>query len=194
MTGSTTLHGDLYIPVDNESAKHGTRKKGFYGVCGPSTIAVLTHKTVQEIISLWSDGGPSLWSEGYKGYAPMREMEATLHKLGYEIERKKGDKAKEFPEPTTDTAIIRIQWLKPDGTEYYWRAQTPNTHYVLMEKHTGEWWIFCNSALWFKKNSEFSRSYLKLGYVSSYLEIRKTGQEQAFYCLNSAVSAKTDKE
>lgn len=154
---------ELFVPYDNESAKQGTRQKGFYGVCGPSIIAVLTGKTIQEVINVW---------EGkFKGYAPMKEMQATLEKLGYFPIRKKGNKAREFPEPTTHVAILRIQWLKPDGTEYYWKAQTPNTHYVLMQKHNNEWWIFCNDTLWFRKDSEEAKNYLRLGYISSYFEI-----------------------
>jgi hypothetical protein len=154
---------DLFVPVDNEAVKQGTAERGFYGVCGPSTIAVLTRKSIKEIVDVWAGG--------FKGYAPLKEVQATLEKLGYVSIRKKGNKGKEFPVPTTDVAIVRIQWLKPDGTEYYWKAQTPNTHYVLMLKHNGEWWIFCNSALWFRKDSEKARNYLRLGYISSYLEV-----------------------
>lgn len=158
----------LYVPSDNESAKQ-KRGKGFFGVCGPSTIAVLTRKTVREVISLWSGG--------FKGYAPIKELQATLEKLGYSVIRQKGHKSRTFPLPSTDVAILRIQWLKEDGTEFYWAAQTPNTHYVLMQKidsnknAEGEWWIFCNGQLWFRKDSKQAKDYLKLGYVTSYLEI-----------------------
>lgn len=155
----------LFVPVDNEIAKLGKREKGFYGVCGPSTIAVLTHRSVKEIIDLWPGG--------YKGYGPLKEMQSTLAKLGYLAVRVKGDRARTFPRPVTRRAIVRIQWLKPDGTEYYWKAQTPNTHYVLMSFYEGEWWIFCNECLWFKRDSKKAKEYLRLGYVSSYLEIRK---------------------
>jgi len=165
----------LYVPSDNESAKQ-KRGKGFFGVCGPSTIAVLTGKTVKEAISLWSGG--------FKGYAPIKELQATLEKLGYNVIRQKGHKSRTFPTPKTDVAILRIQWLKEDGTEFYWAAQTPNTHYVLMKKietvnskvpgyFVDEWWIFCNGQLWFEKDSQQGKDYLKLGYVSSYLEISK---------------------
>jgi hypothetical protein len=154
----------LFVPSDNESSKKKPDGSGYFGVCGPSTIAVLSHKNVKEIISVWADG--------FKGYAPIKEMQATLEKLGYTSSvRKKGNKAKQFPEPTTNTAIIRVQWLKEDGTEFYWAAQTPNTHYVLMQKHHGVWWIFCNEYLWFRKDSEEAKKYLRLGYVSSYFEI-----------------------
>jgi len=168
----------LFIPPDNESSKMKPDGSGYFGVCGPSTIAVLSHKNVKEIVNIWADG--------FKGYAPIKEMQATLEKLGYTSSvRKKGNKAKQFPEPTTNTAIIRVQWLKEDGTEFYWAAQTSNTHWVLMQKLNsdkssnsygetdtkGEWWIFCNEYLWFKKDSEEARKYLRLGYVSSYFEI-----------------------
>jgi hypothetical protein len=156
---------DLFVPPDNQATKQGKREKGFYGVCGPSTIAVLARRSVKEIIDLWPGG--------YKGYGPLKEMQAILAKLGYSAVRVKGNKARVFPTPATRRAIVRIQWLKPDGTEYYWKAQTPNTHYVLIYFWKGEWWIFCNEFLWFKKNSLQAKDYLKLGYVSSYLEIRK---------------------
>jgi hypothetical protein len=160
-----------FIPFDNETSKIRPEGKGYWGVCGPSTIAVLMHRPVKAIITDWAGI--------FKGYSPMREMEATLKELGFLPIHKKGNKAKVFPTPLTDAAIVRIQWLKDDGTEYYWAAQTPNTHYVLMQKIDGEWWIFCNSWLWFKKDSEKAKDYLKLGYVSSYLEI-SSNQTQLF--------------
>ena len=167
----------LFVPSDIESSKLRPDGKGYWGVCGPSVIAVLTRTMVKEAITDWAGV--------FKGYAPMKEVQATLEELGYTVVRKKGNKARMFPEPTTDVAIIRVQWLKEDGTEFYWAAQTPNTHWVIMQKinsdkstnsygeisDDGEWWIFCNGQLWFKKDSEQGKEYLKRGYVSSYLEI-----------------------
>ena len=158
----------FFVPPDNEKAQMQPDGKGYWGVCGPSTIAVLTKKSVMEIISLWASP--------FRGFSPWVEMEATLKKLGYApIVRRRGNKAREFPNPLTSAAIVRIQWLQDDGTEFYWRARTPNTHYVLMQKDPdGEWWIFCNSWLWFRKNSVKGKAYLKLGYVSSYYELPET--------------------
>ena len=44
-----------------------------------------------------------------------------------------------------------------------------------MQKVGGDWFIFCNGQGWFGRASEAGRDYLKLGYVSSYLEINKPG-------------------
>ncbi|MFA6035335.1 MAG: hypothetical protein WC759_00060 [Candidatus Micrarchaeia archaeon] len=159
----------LYIPPDNEAAKkkpEATNTSFYYGVCGPAAVAALVKKPISETLNLWVGK--------FKGHAPMKEVQATLEKLGYVVERKKGNKAKAFPEPLTPYAIVRIQWLKEDGTEYYWRAATCYTHYVLMQKVKGKWWIFCNGTGWFKKDSKEGKTYLKLGFVSSYLELSPT--------------------
>jgi len=155
----------MFIPPDNEEARKHLNfdtPSGYWGTCGPAAIAVLSNKSVKEIISMW---------DGYKGYAPLKDMQLIMKKLGYNVIRKKGAKSKQFPEPTTDAAIIRIQWLQEDGTEFPWWSATQNTHYVLMQKIEGEWWIFCNSNLWFKKESEEGKKYLEMGFVSSYLEV-----------------------
>jgi hypothetical protein len=164
---------NFFVPLDVATSQIRSDGKGYYGVCGPSTIAVLMHQSVQSVIADWAGA--------FKGYSPLKEMQATLEKLGYASVRIKGNKAKEFPTPTTKTAIIRIQWLKDDGTEFYWAAQTPNTHYVLMQKIDGDWWVFCNSELWFKKDSAKAKDYLKLGYISSYLEISEQHQRRLMH-------------
>lgn len=156
---------DLYVPPDNDEAMEKKYKTPSfrYGTCGPAVIATLAHKTVKEILDLWVGE--------FRGHAPMKEMKLTLEKLGYTITSKRGNKSREFPKPSTSSAIVRIQWLKEDGTEYYWAAATTYTHYVLMQKIYGQWWIFCNSQKWFQKDSRAGRKYLELGYVSSYFEI-----------------------
>lgn len=157
---------DKFIPLDNEIQKNRAMlEEHYWGVCGAAVIAVLEKKTIDEILDAW------IGEKGYKGYAPMKEMKLNLEKYGYKPIRFNGKKSKEFPEPNSEKAIVRIQWLKPDGTEYYWAAATPNTHYVLMQKLDGKWWIFCNSHLWFEKNSQAAIDYLKFGYVSSYFVI-----------------------
>lgn len=158
---------ELYTPPDNEEAKNAPGK-GYYGVCGAAAIAALERRPVADILQAWE-----LTNGKFKGYAPVKEVIAVLRNLGYNCARKNGKKAKEFPEIDTEQAIVRIQWLKEDGTEFYWKAATPNTHYVLMQKFNGERWVFCNSWGWFRADSETGKKMLALGYVSSYLEVFK---------------------
>ncbi len=158
------MNSNRFIPPDNEEQKRKAQE-GYWGICGPSAIAALTEKSVKDVIDVWGN---------FKGFSPLKEMEETLRKLGYDVELVRGNKAKTFPQPRTDAAILRIQWLQADGTEFYWRARTPNTHYVLMKKLDDEWWVFCNEVLWFKLDGEVGSRYLTLGYVSSYLEMKKT--------------------
>jgi len=162
------MHIDKYTPPDIEEAKQEKYKTPSfrYGICGLAVIATLSHKSIKEILSIWS-------SE-FKGHAPMKEVENTLLKLGYSFRKCRGMKAKKFPIPRTNSTIIRIQWLQGDGTEYYWAKAPAYTHYVLMQKIDGKWWVFCDSEGWFEIDETKEHSeYLKRnqGYVSSYLEI-----------------------
>lgn len=160
---------EFFIPPDNEELRKHYEPR--YGVCGPAAIAALMRMSVYQIMSEWPGG--------YKGWGPMKDMQAVLEKLRIPFVWMRGMKAKKFPRPETGCAIVRVQWLKDDGTEYYWAAATCHTHYVLLMQdkkqatlgnERGLWWAFCNGRGWFildKKEDE----YLKLGYVSSYLEI-----------------------
>ena len=151
-----------FVPPDNQEMASKYEEVG--GTCGPSAIAVLERTTVEQVISKWRGVGP----QAFRGFAPIREIKETLSALGYHFLYKKGHKAREWPKSMTNTAIVRIQWLKEDGTEYYWKAAGAHTHYVLMQRINGEWWVFCNDALWFKA-SDYSVG--PQGYVSSYLEL-----------------------
>jgi len=158
------MNNNFYIPEDNDELKKKYEPR--FGVCGISVIAVLEKKTVNEILFDWITD--------YKGYAPMKEMKAMLQKLGYNCKVKFGKKARVFPTPSTDIAVIRIQFLDENGKEFFWAEATLHSHYVLMQKINGEWWIFCNGdAKWFAKDSETAKNYLKDCYVSSYLELRR---------------------
>ena len=164
----TMLSTVLWVPPDNDEQriKH-ERMPNRRGTCGPSCIAVLEHTTVQSILDHWA---PT-----WRGFAPIAEVKDVLSAYGYVYTYVRAHKAKTFPTPTTDIAIMRIQWLKEDGTEYYWRAAGSHTHYVLMRKVNGVWFVFSNSEGWFEKDEMFGRKYLEgRGYVSSYLEIGAT--------------------
>lgn len=149
----------FFVPYDNLDMRRKYEPR--YGCCGPATIAVFFGTTVGKIIADW----PAY----YRGYAPIKEMEAMLKKRGLKVEWKKGGKARVFPQPTTGSAIVRVQWLRDDGTEFYWMGAP--SHYVLVQKKDGEWWVFCNAHLWFKADSDEAHSYLDRGYVSSYFEV-----------------------
>ena len=159
---------DLFVPPDNEAMRTAYQAESG-GSCGPAAIATLSRKTVQDILKIWPIK--------YPGHAPMKLMGDVLTKLGYSLTHQRGNKAHIFPEPPSGLAIVRIQWLKEDGTEYYWRAATKYTHYVLLRKIGERWLVFCNGYGWFERDSELGKNYLKLGYISSYYEI-ETGRTQ----------------
>ena len=159
---------DLYIPQDNDELRDKYEASGKGGTCGPSTIAVIKRTSVQNIIDNWC-GGRAAW----RGFSPIGEVENTLAFFGFSSKLCHGLKSKNFPHPTTDMAIVRVQWLQKDGTEFYWRAAGPHSHYVLMQKIKDEWWVFCNGDGWFSPRTPFaSHKYFEgRGFVSSYLEV-----------------------
>lgn len=163
----------LFEPPDNE---HYLRKwRDIGGVCGPSCIAVLERTSIEAILNRWLGVGLN----AFRGFTPIAELKSMLTKEGYSWRYVRGGKAKTFPVPSGDFAIVRIQWLQEDGTEYYWRAAGAHTHYVLMERREGDWdiaagwWVFCNTDLWFPAQGARAQDYLKPGFVSSYLEIAR---------------------
>ena len=159
----------IFVPSDNHALMMKYEKL-HGGTCGPAAIAVLEHITVQEVLNKWKGIGQS----AFRGYSPIADMKETLTAFGYKYKSIRAHKAKEFPTPKTDIAILRIQWLKPDGTEYYWAAAGSHTHYLLMKKIDGAWWVFCNGQLWFESDSTFAKNYFSgRGYLSSYIELTK---------------------
>lgn len=160
---------ETFVPSDNKEMKEKYAKVG--GTCGPSTIATSEKITVHEVIARWKGIGEST----FRGFSPIKDLKETLKEFGYSFVYVRAHKSKVFPIPRTETAILRIQWLDGNGKEYYWAAAGSHTHYVLMKKLDGDWWIFCNDCLWFKRDSEVGRGYLEgRGFVSSYLELSKT--------------------
>lgn len=157
---------DLYYPYDNDEMRR-IYESWEKGSCGPAALAVVFHMPVHAVINLW----PLYFSREYKGWATLKDIKVLLEKKHLKTKRKIWGKqhGSTFPEPSTEEAIVRIQWLKMDGTEYYWREASKYTHLVTMKKIDGEWYIFCNGTGWFKKDQE--KKYLKLGYVTSYIEV-----------------------
>jgi hypothetical protein len=154
-----------WMPPDNKELAEKYAKIG--GVCGPATIAAYKGLFVKEVLDQWR----GLGEQSFKGYSPIKELKETLTTFKLSFDYFKAGKAKAFPTPRT-TSILRIQWLKEDGTEYYWRAAGAHTHYVLMEKGSEGWWIYCNGTGWFLKDSLIAENYLTgRGYVSSWLEL-----------------------
>ena len=154
---------EFFVPPDNEEQRKKYEPEG-YGCCGPAAVAALMRMAVYRIIDNWPCE--------YKGWGPMKEMQEVLEKLRIPFVRVRGMKAKKFPRSKSGCAIVRIQWLKDDGMEYYWAAATCHTHYVLMLKIDEKWWVFCNGQGWFLADKK-EEEYLKLGYVSSYFEISR---------------------
>ena len=158
-----------FVPLDNDLQREEYANTDG-GTCGPSCIAANEGIKVQDVINRWR----GLGFEAFRGFSPIAEIKETLTSFGYHFIYVRAHKAKTFPRPRTDTAILRIQWLDEDSKEYYWRAAGSHTHYVLMKRCEGRWWIFCNAEHWFLSDSIKAKNYLKgRGFVSSYLELSK---------------------
>jgi hypothetical protein len=102
----------FYPPSDNQAyllRYLGT--KG--GVCGPACIATLEHTEIGLILRDWLGKDQT----AFRGFTPISEMKEMLTILGWEWEYNRGGKAKRFPTPSTGIAVVRIQWLQPDGKE-----------------------------------------------------------------------------
>jgi hypothetical protein len=148
-----------------------------------AVISVLEGKSVEEIKNEWekhigkyvlkdiNDYNKSVKGSG----ANLKPMIMLLKELGYSVERHNGGKAKNLrglcamSMVENKPIIARIQWLKDDGSEYYWKQAPLYTHYVLIRQKN----IFCNGQGWFIRGSKQEEDYLKLGYVSSYLMVSK---------------------
>jgi hypothetical protein len=160
----------LHWPTDN--ARLRARYEGRDGgVCGPAAVAALEHRQVQEVIDAWA--------VPFHGCSPVGELFATLEALGFAVARRLGRKASEFPRPATDRAIARVQWLREDGSEWFYRQAPRYSHFVAMRRDpaTGVWWAYCNSRLWFRAHGREGDAYLNAGsprgYISSYLELSR---------------------
>lgn len=166
------MNEELFEPLDNDKFRNYFEAVSA-GTCGPTVIAVMTKRPVAEILASWFTPAKKkfLDATNFKGYAPLKEMIVELERYGFKVIRRRGNKSKEFPNPMTDLAVVRIQWLKDDGKEFFWAEATKHSHYVLMKKLGGVWWVYCNGKGWFEKDSKKRKKYLKRGYVSSYLEI-----------------------
>lgn len=131
------------------------------GICGPWVIAYLAKKKLKEVIDNWTDG--------YRGFAPMGEVERELKKYGIETTRTRAIFKKEFEAVGGDLILAFIQW----GKHKHWIEAQKHTHWVVVEvRRDGDIWIGCSEDGWFPKDSEHGENYLKDGYIRSYLKIR----------------------
>jgi hypothetical protein len=131
------------------------------GTCGPTLLAFLTQKTVGEII----EG----WSEPYLGYCSLRQLEKNFRKHGFDTFRIKPPVNRSFVLPGgVDRAIAKIKW----GNRYSrWEIEEKNTHFVLLDKTSGELKLFDNTVGFFSENDEVARKYLKEGKIKKFLVI-----------------------
>ncbi len=158
----------LFVPKDNDLQRSLLEIHGVKGTCGPSVIAALSKGEVGEIISDWP--------RRYRGYAHVSEMAKMLRRMGYRTNVQNDIRMKRFPAPASGTAILKIQWLQPDGSEYP-RDRIKHAHYLLLQRIDNEWWLFCNAYKWFPIDSEHARQILKIGYVKSCITI-ENGRRQ----------------
>jgi hypothetical protein len=134
-----------------------------YGTCGESCIVVLLKAPSVE-------GQTNFQQQQYgHTWTNVGEMEEML-KPYFETKRKRGNKSKVLPMPSTKQALIFIQWLDDDGKEYYWRAAQTHTHWVLMQLFADGMWIWDNGFGWQKKE-EWEKVGFDKGYIRSYLEL-----------------------
>jgi len=157
-----------WVPPDNVAYRMRYEPEGG-GVCGPAAIAADLGLTVRDVLEKWCGED----SASFRGFSPVDELKETLEAFGYKVKWFGAKKALQFPKLET-TAILRVQWLRPDGSEYYWAARGQHSHYLLMKKHQGTRWAYCNIEGWFSEQMELWQTYLwkKHGYISSILELR----------------------
>jgi hypothetical protein len=151
---------ELYTPSDYQALEPK-------GTCGLATLAVLQEKTVQWVLNEWNRIIGPYHFIGEKGSgANLGPMLDLMRSWGWELKRHRGLRARVLPRGEKPI-IARIQWLREDGTEYFWREAPIHTHYVLIIKDM----IFANEYGWIARGSKEELDYLKLGFVSSYVEI-----------------------
>lgn len=156
---------DFYTPPDNDEQRLRYEDTGG-GTCGPAAIAALEELPVEDVIDRWQG------TNGFCSSAPMGELEATLTAFGWSSRKIQGRRARVFPRPVADAALVRVQWaLLPDEKEFEWQRDA--SHIVLMKRVEGDWWVFCNGAGWFPAHGDRAERYLSRGYVASYLELTK---------------------
>jgi len=130
------------------------------GTCGPTLIAFLLGKLVEDII----DG----WSIPYRGYCSFSELKRELNKYGIETERVKSKIKREYVLPEgVNYAIARIQWKKLD-----WKIPEKNTHFVYLERTQDSIKLFDNEIGWFEPESKKAKEYLKHGKFTSIIALR----------------------
>lgn len=131
-------------------------KKKDWGYCGCWVIAEIIGKSLNYVVKNWTGG--------YKGYAPLSEVEVELKKYGFKTIRKRAKDKKKF-EGVADLAIAFIQF---NGDYHHWAEAYRNTHFVLLEKRNGNLLISSNGYT-FWRDSDYGRRYLERGYIRSYL-------------------------
>lgn len=145
-----------YIPQDYKEFEK-------YGTCGESCIVVLIKApSVEGQANFQNQQYGHLWTN-------VGEMEEMLEPY-FETKRKRGNKSKTLPNPTTKQALIFIQWLDDKGEEYYWQAAQSHTHWILMQKEEDGIYIWDNAFGW-KTKEEWEKVGFDNGYIRSYLEL-----------------------
>jgi len=149
-----------YIPQDYKELEEE-------GTCGESCIVILTKApSVEGQANYQNQQYGHLWTN-------VGEMEEMLEMLHFETKRKRGNKAKSLPIPSTKEALIFIQWLDDEGKEYYWAEAQTHTHWILMQKEEDGIWIWDNAFGWLKKEEWEKDGGLDNGYIRSYLELTR---------------------
>ena len=153
-----------YTPWDN--AKY----RDFYesrdgGSCGLAVLAVLQKSPILDVKIKWE----KLIKKEYEGFAKAKDIQNYLKSNGYVFKRKLGRRRTWFPGEKNKIYFLRIQWIGPDEGKFHgynsWYEASCNTHYLFVKEQS----VFCNQGLWFDKKD--LKTYLKKGYITSYLEI-----------------------
>ena len=131
------------------------------GTCGPTIVAFLTGKLVQEVIDSWSIP--------YRGYCSLGELRRELSKCGIETSKALASyKNKVIQLDGVNKVIGRIQWKKKYSS---WKIPEKNTHFIYIEKNAERVRLFDNTVGWFDPNSSTGTRYALKGRITNFLVI-----------------------
>ena len=148
----------------------------YNGICGEAAIAALLDITVKDVF----DKG-NIDRENFRGFTLQKEMRAILIRLGYSSIQKSVDN--KFILPDCDFGIIRVSFGTP---EQHWGKTSSLSHYIAIKRFMQGWYIYDNAidmfdgqkinGIWIDKSEYYKVMKQQNMFVTSYLQLHKTGE------------------